>query len=106
MQHDDVNLRIAAGEVFALICELGRDKIEDFEPRQFGVLDILKDLATDGTKHRAKKDRRQQRSSFRDILRTIEVRCITYYTIIRVHSAFSLVASCVLLKYTRTDDVN
>ena len=26
--------------------------------------------------------------------------------IIRVHSAFSLVASCVLLKYTRTDDVN
>ena len=73
MQQDDVNLRIAAGEVFALICELGREKIEDFEPRQFGVLDILKDLATDGTKHRAKKDRRQQRSSFRDILRTIEV---------------------------------
>ena len=40
-----------------------------------------------------------------------EVSCIfSYYiylyTIIRVHSAFSLVASCVLLKYTRTDDVN
>ena len=31
---------------------------------------------------------------------------IPYYTIIRVDSAFSLVASCVLLKYTRTDDVN
>ena len=31
---------------------------------------------------------------------------ICIYTIIRVHSAFSLVASCVLLKYTRTDDVN
>ena len=75
MQHDDVNLRIAAGEVFALVCELGRAKIENFEPRQFGVLDILKDLATDGTKHRAKKDRRQQRSSFRDILRAIEVGC-------------------------------
>ena len=30
---------------------------------------------------------------------------IGYYIIIRVHSAFSLVASCVLLKYTRTDDV-
>ena len=28
------------------------------------------------------------------------------YIIIRVHSAFSLVASCVLLKYTHTDDVN
>ena len=31
---------------------------------------------------------------------------IHVYTIIRVDSAFSLVASCVLLKYTRTDDVN
>ena len=31
---------------------------------------------------------------------------IYIYIIIRVHSAFSLVASCVLLKYTRTDDVN
>ena len=31
---------------------------------------------------------------------------IFVYIIIRVHSAFSLVASCVLLKYTRTDDVN
>ena len=31
---------------------------------------------------------------------------IYLYIIIRVRSAFSLVASCVLLKYTRTDDVN
>lgn len=76
MNSDDVNLRIAAGEVFALICEVGREKIEDFEPQQFGSLDILKDLATDGTKHRAKKDRRQQRSTFRDILGTIEVRLL------------------------------
>ena len=28
------------------------------------------------------------------------------YIIIRIRSAFSLVASCVLLKYTRTDDVS
>ena len=31
---------------------------------------------------------------------------IELYIIIRVPSAFSLVASCVLLEYTRTDDVN
>ena len=31
---------------------------------------------------------------------------ILLYIIIRVHSAFSLVASCVLLKYTCTYDVN
>ena len=36
----------------------------------------------------------------------LETMCVVYYIIIRVHSAFSLVASCVLLKYTRTDDVN
>ena len=33
-------------------------------------------------------------------------RSILLYVMIRVHSAFSLVASCVLLKYTHTDDVN
>ena len=33
----------------------------------------LKELATDSNKYRAKKDRRQQRSSFRDILRAVEV---------------------------------
>ena len=31
---------------------------------------------------------------------------IYLYIIIRVRSAFSLVASCVLLRYTRRDDVN
>ena len=36
----------------------------------------------------------------------IQYVCMCICIIIRVHSAFSLVASCVLLKYTRTDDVN
>ena len=31
---------------------------------------------------------------------------IDLYIITRVRSAFSLIARCVLLKYTRTDDVN
>ena len=34
------------------------------------------------------------------------IQCSFCIFIIRVRSAFSLVASCVLLKYTRTDDVN
>ena len=34
------------------------------------------------------------------------IHILYYIDIIRVHSVFSLVASCVLLKYTRTDDVN
>ena len=43
--------------------------------------------------------------SFHEYFKEI-VTVIFCYIIIRVHSAFSLVASCVLLKYTRTDDVN
>ena len=42
----------------------------------------------------------------RERQRIVYIYNIHVYTIIRVHSAFSLVASCVLLKYTRTDDVN
>lgn len=37
------------------------------------LMSKLKELATDSNKYRAKKDRRQQRSSFRDIMKTIEV---------------------------------
>ena len=39
-------------------------------------------------------------------LRGVPTKLNKFCIIIRVRSAFSLVASCVLLKYTRTDDVN
>lgn len=46
---------------------------QDFEGDDFEDLcETLKKLATDSNKYRAKKDRRQQRSSFRDILRAVE----------------------------------
>lgn len=70
---DDVNLKVAAGEVLALMYELGRDIDEDFVGEENGLCDLLKELATDGNKHKAKKDRRVQRASFRDILRAVEV---------------------------------
>ncbi len=54
--------------------ELAREQDEDFDgPNLDALCDKLKQLATDGNRHRAKKDRRQQRSSFRDILRAIQV---------------------------------
>jgi len=34
----------------------------------------LKSLATDNNKHQTKKDRKQQRSSFRDVLSAVEVK--------------------------------
>ena len=36
------------------------------------LIEILRNLANDSSKHRSKKDKKQQRSSFRDVLRTIE----------------------------------
>lgn len=43
------------------------------------LCESLKHLATDGSKHRAKKDRRQQRSTFRDVLRSIEVKIFFFF---------------------------
>ena len=42
---------------------------EDME----SLTQMLRTLATDGNKHRAKVDKRKQRSVFRDILRAVEV---------------------------------
>uniref|UniRef100_A0A8D3DXF8 Interferon-related developmental regulator 2 n=1 Tax=Scophthalmus maximus TaxID=52904 RepID=A0A8D3DXF8_SCOMX len=66
LQSNDVNYRIAVGETIALLVELGRDidEVEDSE----SLCECLKSLATDGNKHRAKNDRRKQRSIFREII--------------------------------------
>jgi len=50
------------------LCEM-----QDFEGDGFDDLCMeLKKLSTECNKYRAKKDRRQQRSSFRDILNSVE----------------------------------
>ncbi|XP_051804964.1 interferon-related developmental regulator 2 isoform X2 [Acanthochromis polyacanthus] len=73
LQSSDVNYRIAVGETIALLVELGRDLDEDFEVDDSESLcESLKSLATDGNKHRAKNDRRKQRSIFREVLHYIE----------------------------------
>lgn len=76
LQTSDLGVRIVAGELLALMYELGRNVQQDFGYRdRNGVCDSIRELATEGSKHIAKKDLRQQRSSFRDILKTIEVSC-------------------------------
>ncbi|KAF3696660.1 Interferon-related developmental regulator 1 [Channa argus] len=73
LQSSDVNYRIAVGETISLLVELGRDIDEDFEVEDSESLcECLKSLATDGNKHRAKNDRRKQRSIFREVLHYIE----------------------------------
>ncbi|KAM6925426.1 interferon-related developmental regulator 2 isoform 1-T1 [Xenentodon cancila] len=73
LQSSDVNYRIAVGETIALLVELGREIDEEFEVEDSeGLCECLKGLATDGNKHRAKNDRRKQRSIFREVLHYIE----------------------------------
>lgn len=65
---------MAAGEALALIYELGREEDGEFEEDfAMDISETLKQLATDSHKYRAKKDRKQQRATFRDILQFIEV---------------------------------
>ncbi|XP_055793990.1 interferon-related developmental regulator 1-like [Salvelinus fontinalis] len=75
LENDDVNMRIAAGETIALLFELARDmdpafEYDDWEP----LCEKLNSLATDCNKHRAKTDKRKQRSVFRDVLKAVEER--------------------------------
>ncbi|XP_062854533.1 interferon-related developmental regulator 2 [Trichomycterus rosablanca] len=73
LESSDVNFRIAVGETIALLYELARDIDEEFEYDDCDALcESLKSLATDGNKHRAKNDRRKQRSIFREVLHYIE----------------------------------
>uniref|UniRef100_K7FZ32 Interferon-related developmental regulator 1 n=1 Tax=Pelodiscus sinensis TaxID=13735 RepID=K7FZ32_PELSI len=72
---DDVNMRIAVGETLALLFELARETDTDFFYEDMELLtQKLRALATDGNKHRAKVDKRKQRSVFRDVLRAVEER--------------------------------
>lgn len=72
LESSGLELRIAAGEVIAIIYEIAREYDEDFEPPSEELLEQLRQLATDSQKFRAKKDRRQQRSTFRDVYRAVK----------------------------------
>ncbi|XP_032504459.1 interferon-related developmental regulator 2 isoform X1 [Phocoena sinus] len=73
LSSESVNLRMAAGETIALLFELTRDLEEDFVYKDMEALcSALRTLATDSNKHRAKADRRRQRSTFRAVLHSVE----------------------------------
>ena len=68
-----LEVRMAAGEAIALVLERGRSHDDQFLDEYLDALsDMAKDLATDFHKYRAKKDRKTQRATFRDVLRFIE----------------------------------
>lgn len=70
-QHLDV--RMTAGETIALLMESGRAHDEEFLEEYIpDLIEMTKQLATDSQKFRAKRDRKQQRATFRDVLHYVE----------------------------------
>jgi len=73
LDSSDVDLRMTAGEALALVLEFAYDHDEEYEPDDLsGLIVSVRRLATDSTKSRSKKDRKEQRSTFRDVLRGVE----------------------------------
>lgn len=75
LQSPHLEVRLAAGEAIVLLLEQQRDTGDSSssgDDCSDQLLAQLRDLATDSHKYRAKKDRKTQRSTFRDILRYVE----------------------------------
>lgn len=74
LQSPHVEVRMATGEIIAVLLECGRIHDEDFlEMYISDLIELTADLAKDSQKFRAKKERKVQRASFRDVLRYLEV---------------------------------
>jgi len=71
----DVDLRIAVGEAIVVLFENAVDN-EGLEDEAFEVVGeavvAMKELAKDSHKYRSKKDKKEQKSSFRDIIHYID----------------------------------
>lgn len=73
LQSQHLDVRMTAGEAIALLLESGRGHEEEFLDEFISeLIDSTKLLATDSQKFRAKRDRKQQRATFRDVLHYIE----------------------------------
>ncbi|EDV24709.1 uncharacterized protein TRIADDRAFT_56786 [Trichoplax adhaerens] len=68
--HNNVDVRIAAGETIALVCEVLNADTDDIYPFD-EICTMLEALVADSSKRHAKKDRAQQRSAIRDVLHYI-----------------------------------
>ena len=75
----DVNVRCAAGEGIALMHEIAREYDEDWDFQSDELEAKIKSFLSESQRYYKKEDRKQQKSSFRDILHTIEVRMVKPY---------------------------
>lgn len=73
LEAGNVDLRIATGEAVVVLYETAIEHDEESTVELVEMLiPRLQELAKDSHKYRSKKDRKEQKSSFRDILKTIE----------------------------------
>ncbi|KAK3890580.1 hypothetical protein Pcinc_005461 [Petrolisthes cinctipes] len=71
--HNTVELRIQAGQGVALLYQLVRQHDNEFSWQQEECLcQLLQELTTDSHKYRAKRDRKEQRAWFRDVVHTLQ----------------------------------
>lgn len=90
---------MATGELITVLLEMAREceDMDEYEPDE-EFINKLRDLSTDSQKYRAKKDRKTQRSNFRQILHYVEVIIIRhnniviflFYYIVFLHSWMNL----------------
>uniref|UniRef100_A0A182SKY9 Interferon-related developmental regulator N-terminal domain-containing protein n=1 Tax=Anopheles maculatus TaxID=74869 RepID=A0A182SKY9_9DIPT len=73
LQSPILEVRMVAGETLALMFELGRQHDDEFlEDELPELIEAAQKLATDAHKYRAKRDRKVQRATFRDVLHYLE----------------------------------
>ncbi|XP_053677876.1 interferon-related developmental regulator 2 [Anopheles nili] len=73
LQSPHLDVRMVAGEALALMFELGRQHDDEFlEDELPELIEAVQKLATDAHKYRAKRDRKVQRATFRDVLHYLE----------------------------------
>lgn len=73
LDSSNLDVKISAGETLAVMCEAIKSQNDDVMADDFADLcDKLRELVSDTQKSRGKKDLRQQRSNFREILASIE----------------------------------
>ena len=87
-------MRLAVGQAVALLFELVRDADESLLDTRDSesAYELIEQLATESDRHTARKERNHQRSCFKDVLNTLDVRgcgcvCIVY--------AFFSVGECI-----------
>lgn len=75
LESTQVDVRIAAGEAFAVLYELAGELYSDgfHPPTHQKTLEMLQEMSHDSSKHHNKRDRRVQRASFRDIYSAVKV---------------------------------